>query len=90
MDLYKIVQRSQYSFIKRHTIHDCLGWVFQFYPSMQCFYCFIKRHTIQSYLGWASNFIHQCNASGCECVILKVDLEGAFDTIEHHIILAVL
>jgi hypothetical protein len=37
-----------------------------------------------------SNFIHQCNALGCECVILKVDLEGDFDTIDHHTILAVL
>jgi mannosylglycoprotein endo-beta-mannosidase len=58
------VHKNQYDFIKGRTIHDCLGWSFE--------------------------YLHQCKMSKREIVVLKLDLEKAFDSIEHEALYMVL
>ena len=53
-------------------------------------YGFIKNRTIQDCLGWAFEYLHECKQSGKEIVILKLDFEKAFDTMEHSFILKML
>lgn len=53
-------------------------------------YGFIKSRTIQDCLAWAFEFLHLCKATKKELVILKLDLEKAFDKIEHEAILEIL
>lgn len=53
-------------------------------------YGFIKTRTIQDCLAWAFKYLHLCKNSRKEPVILKIDFEKAFDTIEHQAILQVL
>lgn len=53
-------------------------------------YGFIRGRTIQDCLAWAFQFLHICHHSKKEIVILKLDIEKAFDKIEHQFILEVL
>jgi hypothetical protein len=50
-------------------------------------YGLIKMRTIQDFLAWTFEYIHQCQQSRREIVILKLDFTKAFDTVEHTCIL---
>jgi len=53
-------------------------------------YGFIQGRSIQDCLGWAFEYIYQCHASIREIIILKLDFEKAFDTVEFKAILSIL
>ena len=50
-------------------------------------YGFIKTSTIHDCLAWSFEYIHQCHRSRRQAIILKLDFEKAFDSIEHSVIL---
>lgn len=53
-------------------------------------YGFIRSRTIQDCLGWSFEYIHQCQQSKREIVIVKLDFAKAFDMVEHSAILEML
>jgi hypothetical protein len=53
-------------------------------------YGVIKSRTIQDCLSWAYEYLHQCHKSKRAMVILKLDLEKAFDKVKHSFIYQVL
>src|ERR1044072_4129781 len=53
-------------------------------------YGFIKDRSIYDYIGWSLEYLHQCHQSRRPLLILKIDFEKAFDSIEHEAILEIL
>jgi retron-type reverse transcriptase len=53
-------------------------------------YGFIKSRTIHDCLAWCFEYIHQCKHSRRQAIILKLDFEKAFDTVEHSAIIQIL
>jgi retron-type reverse transcriptase len=51
---------------------------------------FIQKRTIQDCLAWSFEFLHQCQQSRRKIVVIKIDFEKAFDTLDHDAIIAVL
>ena len=53
-------------------------------------YGFLKSRTIQDCLAWSFEYLYKCQASKRPVIILKIDFEKAFDTIEHEAIVQII
>lgn len=53
-------------------------------------YGFIKGRTIHDCIAWAFEYIHQCKVSKKKVIILKLDFQKAFDTLEHEALFQIL
>jgi hypothetical protein len=53
-------------------------------------YGFIKNITIHDCVAWVFEYIYQCKSTGAPCIILKLNFEKTFDTIEHEALLQIL
>lgn len=64
------------------------AWIIRLIHQNQ--YGFLKGRSIQDCLAWTFEYILQCQAPGRELIVLKLDFEKEFDTLEHSVILDML